>query len=102
MPTTLTPRRDYLLDCLEEDDADYKLVFLEPAEDFDAAIVGIISGFKQEPAVLYDRAMVLEQFVREGMSIEEAEEYFSFNTEGAYVGPHTPRFLTVRAPDPLP
>jgi hypothetical protein len=102
MATTRTPRLDHLLTCVEDEGGDYKLVFLEPAEDFDDAIVGVVTGFGQEPAVLYNRDMVLEVFVRQGMTIEDAEEYFSFNTEGAYVGPHTPRFLTMRVPDPPP
>jgi hypothetical protein len=31
--------------------------------------------------------------IKEGMSEEEAEEYFQFNVEGAWVGENTPIFL---------
>jgi hypothetical protein len=31
----------------------------------------------------------------DGMSQEEAEEYFSFNVEGAWVGENTPLFATL-------
>jgi len=30
---------------------------------------------------------------RDGMSYEEAIEYFDFNVTGAYVGEHTPMFI---------
>jgi hypothetical protein len=31
--------------------------------------------------------------IKEGMSEEEAEDYFQYNTEGAWVGDQTPIFL---------
>ena len=31
---------------------------------------------------------------RDGMDIEEAEEYFEYNVQGAYVGKETPVFLS--------
>jgi hypothetical protein len=30
------------------------------------------------------------------MTLDEAIEYFEFNVEGAYVGPHTPIFLDLQ------
>jgi len=30
---------------------------------------------------------------RDGMSMEEAEEYFEYNVQGAYVGEDTPIFM---------
>lgn len=33
--------------------------------------------------------------MKEGMTYEEACEFHSFNTEGAYVGPKTPLFIEI-------
>ena len=71
---------------------DHMLVFFDPPQYFDHAIVGLVYGHSQEPAVLYDERLVLEAMAHE-MGEEEAREYFDFNTTGAYVGEHTPRFL---------
>ena len=54
----------------------------------------MVFGFGQEPAVCYDEAAVLSAMVADGMTEEEAEEWFEFNTIGAYLGEATPRFLT--------
>jgi hypothetical protein len=78
------------------EDHDIELVFFDPPETFDQAIVGVIVGFNQEPAVLYDRERVIAALQREGLDEESAEEYFEFNTAGAYVGEATPRFLLRR------
>ena len=70
-----------------------ELIFLDPPEQFDHAIVGLIEGFNQEPAVLYDTAVVLAALAEDLGDLEAADEWFEFNTIGAYLGPATPRFL---------
>lgn len=47
------------------------------------------------PAVaVYSRRKCIQILMkRDGMSEEEAVEFFEFNVEGAYVGPNTPIFL---------
>jgi len=75
------------------EDHDVELIFFDPPEVFDAAIVGVVEGFDQEPAVLYDQAQVLAGFVAQGMDEDEAVEWFEYNTRGAFLGPATPRFL---------
>lgn len=72
---------------------DVELILLDPPALFDAAIQGLVYGYGQELAVLYDEQRILRAMQRAGMSAEEAEEYFSFNTVGAYLGEGTPRFL---------
>ena len=42
---------------------------------------------------VYNKLKCIESLIKEGMDEEEAEEYFSFNVEGAYVGENTPIFL---------
>ncbi len=47
------------------------------------------------PLAVYDREKCLEILCkRDGVTYEEAEECFSFNTEGAWLGPNTPLVLT--------
>jgi hypothetical protein len=64
------------------------------ADGFDEAIVGVAERCGMPPVVVYDARRCIEILVaRDGMSPEEADEFFRFNTLGAYVGPHTPLFL---------
>ena len=65
----------------------------EEQEAFIDAIIGVTvrEGF---PIVVYDREKVIQVYIdRDGMSREDAEEFYSFNTEGAYVGPKTPIYV---------
>jgi hypothetical protein len=57
------------------------------ADGFDDALVGYTSGsLKQPPVAIYDRQKCIEiLMVRDHMSMEDAEDYFTFNKEGAYV-----------------
>ena len=76
-------------------DRDITLIFYDPPAYFDHAIVGLVEGFGQELAVVYDLVLVLEAMTTD-MGEEDAEEWFSVNTIGTYVGPATPRFLIRR------
>ena len=59
-------------------------------DGFDEALIGVCHRFNDSFA-LYDRKKVIEILMRD-MSREEAEEYFSFNVIGAWVGDYTPAF----------
>jgi hypothetical protein len=61
------------------------------ATGFEDAFLGIATQFDNKFAV-YDRAKCIEILARD-MSYEDAEEYFQFNVEGAWVGESTPAFL---------
>ena len=61
------------------------------ADGFDDAFLGIGRQFGK-PFAVYDKQKCLE-ILQQDMSEEEANEYFSFNVEGAYVGEKTPIFL---------
>lgn len=64
------------------------------ADGFEDALIGIGRQFGGEPIAVYDRVKCIEILVeRDGMDLEEAEEYFCFNVEGAYVGEQTPMFV---------
>lgn len=69
-------------------------IFLEP-KSFDEAIIGIAYRFGMEPVVTYDRTIVVDILARE-MTREEAEEFFEFNTIGAWMGDLTPIFVDTR------
>jgi hypothetical protein len=61
-------------------------------DGFDDCIVGIVERFN-DTFVLYDRRKVVAKLMADGMDHEEAEEWYSFNQLGAWVGEHTPGFL---------
>jgi hypothetical protein len=92
---TAPPRaitRAALTQWAEENDT--ALVFFDPPAHFDHAIVGLVRGFGQELAVLYDEDKVLAAMEADGdMTPDEVADWFYFNTIGAYVGEATPRFL---------
>ena len=70
------------------------LTFLEPRADFDSCIIGVVQRNNQEPSLCYAYEKVIYALKSiGGISDEEAEEHFSFNIIGAYVGETTPCFL---------
>lgn len=75
------------------EDHDVELIFFDPPEHFDHAILGLVEGSGQAPAVLYDRDAVLSAMARD-MGEDAALEWFEGNTIDAFLGPATPRFLT--------
>ncbi|HET6886625.1 MAG TPA: hypothetical protein VFH87_01755 [Candidatus Udaeobacter sp.] len=62
------------------------------ADGFEEAIIGIAERCSQPPLVVYDAEKCIEILERD-MTRDEAEEFFSFNTLGAWCGEHTPLFL---------
>jgi hypothetical protein len=65
------------------------------ADGFDEAIIGIGRQFNKQ-LVIYDEDKCIQILMeRDGMSWEEAIEFFNFNVVGAYVGEHTPIFVRV-------
>lgn len=59
-------------------------------DGFDDAIVGIGHRCGMAPVAIYDRAKCIEVLRKDGLSWEDAEEYFCFNVEGCYAGELTP------------
>ena len=57
------------------------------ADGFDSCLIGKDT---KDRAVYDADAMIQTLMTRDGMDREEAEEYFWFNIEGAYVGDETP------------
>jgi len=59
-------------------------------DGFDDAVVGIGGRINLGPVAIYDRDKCLKILVEQGLSWEDAEEYFSYNVDGCYAGEHTP------------
>ena len=66
------------------------------ADGFDDALIGYVT-IANNSSVLYNRTKVIEILMRE-MDQEEAEEYFEYNVQGAYMGDKTPAFATLLMP----
>ena len=78
-----------LLEILAEENSEALL-----ADGFEEAFVGICHRFGQPSLAAYDYNKCIEILMRD-MTEEEAIEYFDYNTLGAWMGEHTPVFLTL-------
>ena len=67
---------------------------LEPSK-YDAAIVGIVERNGIEAVVAYDLDQVIRILVEDGMEHHEAIEFYMTNIVGAWMGDHTPAFVTL-------
>ena len=70
-------------------------------DGFDDCIVGVVEQFGRPAILCYDTEKVLAKMVADGMTKEEAEEFWSFNQIGAWVGDTTPCFLTHGLPEEM-
>jgi hypothetical protein len=65
------------------------------ADGFENAVMGVY--YERENGVyklVYSRARCIQILMqRDGMTYEEAEEFFDFNVEGAYMGEKTPIYV---------
>ena len=62
-------------------------------DGFDDCIIGICSRFGQSDIVAYDLKKVIEKLMADGMTEEQAYEYYEFNQLGAGMGDLTPCFI---------
>ncbi len=75
-------------------DTDCEVMRLEPSEFYDRFIVGVAYRFDAGPVLAYDMSGIIQAHIDDdGMDRDEAEEFFHFNTLGAWVGDGTPVFL---------
>lgn len=68
------------------------------ADGWDEAVIGTTDswcpGGQRTLRVVYDASRIVEIMItRDGMTYEEAVEFFDFNIAGAYVGERTPVFV---------
>lgn len=63
-------------------------------DGLEEAIIGVCEEFNGNPRILYDKDKILEILcVRDGMTTEEAEEFYDYNILGLYVSEQNPIFL---------
>ena len=62
-------------------------------DNYDHCIIGVCERFGQEPIIAYDKTKVIQKLQSEGMTEEEAIEYFEYNQIGAWMGETTPCFV---------
>lgn len=66
------------------------------ADGFEGALIGIARRCGQPSLALYSYQKGVDILCeRDGMSLDEAEEWLDFNVVGAWVGEHTPVWLTM-------
>lgn len=64
------------------------------ADGFEGCELGIAYRACSQPVLAYDREKcILRLMERDGMTRADAEEFFEFNTVGAWVGEGTPIFV---------
>ena len=61
-------------------------------DGLDEAICGIARRCSSKTVFIYDRSKIID-ILSEDMTIEDAEEYISFNIEGAWMGESTPYIM---------
>jgi hypothetical protein len=63
-------------------------------DGFDEAIIGVAERINLGPVAAYSVEKVLEILMeRDGMSYEEALEFFQYNIIGSWMGEYTPIFI---------
>jgi len=74
---------------------DLEIIRLEPRDFFDRFILGVAERCGMEAVLVYDLDAIRAAYVSEqGMTYEDADEYLSYNTLGAWLGDGTPLFLS--------
>ena len=83
-----------MLEDAEELLAENDALLLEPREEYDSCIIVVGYRFSEGPLAVYSIPKVLRVLENSGMEPEEAEEFFNFNTLGAWMGDGTPIFIS--------
>lgn len=78
----VSKRREAIVDAVMDD----TLMFID---GYDKCIIGWGGRMNCGPVAIYDGDAIVKILAKD-MSLEEAEEFYSFNIEGAWVGDKTP------------
>ena len=66
------------------------------ADGFDDAIIGIAERYGMNPVVLYNKNKCIDIMIkRDGMTEEEAIEFYYYNIVGSHMGDYTPCFAEI-------
>lgn len=61
---------------------------------YDDCAMGVVFGCGRENTIIYNVDKIIKKMMkRDGMTYDDAFEYFNFNIAGAYMGTDTPVFL---------
>jgi hypothetical protein len=64
-------------------------------DGFDDAIIGMCERINLGPVVAYDVEKIIDIMIeRDGMTYEEALDFYGYNIIGSWVGEYTPVFIT--------
>ena len=75
--------------------AEYNSVALL-ADGCEDALIGVAEVFNRPHLAVYDRDKCLNILMdRDGRTEEEAEDFFTYNVTGSWVGEHTPIYVTL-------
>ena len=85
--------RDAITEYIEDQFPDEKDSILL-ADGLEEAFLGVSDSFNGVHVAIYDINTIISNFVRDGMSNEDAWEWFEYNIRGAFVGEYTPIFLS--------
>ena len=84
--------KQHILEWLDETECE--VMRLEPASFYDKHIVGVGYRFTFGPVLVYSLRGILQDHVEnDDMTMDQAREFFEFNTLGAWVGDGTPMFI---------
>ena len=86
---------EFLCDSTSLDEAEEIVLY----NQLDEAFVGVVERFGMEPIALYDYHKCIEIYMEDGMTYEDAVEFFSFNTIGSWIGDRTPAFVRLMERD---
>lgn len=75
------------IDLIKELYSDEELLI---ADGFDEAIIGVD---EHNVRVVYDVFKIIDILIKDGMSTDEAYEFYAYNILGSYVGEKTPLFI---------
>lgn len=64
-------------------------------DDFKDALIGYTQNNFFPYVAVYDMEKCISILIEQGMTMDEAVEYFDFNVLGAYFGDHSPIFVSL-------
>lgn len=81
---------EHITEAFEDSEA-----LLLPRAEYDHCMVGIGYRFNAVPLAVYDIERVLQVLEKDGMTEEEAIEWYEYNIIGGWVGDGTPIFINL-------
>lgn len=74
--------------CMQKDEYNFMKL-----DGYDDCYLGVGDTYGEHPALVYDHTKIIEKLMQSGMDLEDAEEYYSYNILGSFLGEKMPIFL---------